>query len=79
MTWELVLVGFLIDSANKAHLHENDWHRTVFIDAAGVKAADLDLPDEKVRKLVDNGRTFTTRYFNWFEDPAADPPPLNKV
>lgn len=45
-------LGFMMDIANKAHLHENDWHRTVFIDALGVKATDFQLSDEKIEELI---------------------------
>ena len=74
-----VLVGFISDMANKIHLHKNDWHRTVFLDAGGVRAMDLSLSDDAIRMLVENGRTFTRDYFRWFEDPAAAEPPINRL
>jgi len=73
------LVGFMNEMANKLHLHKNDWHRTVAIDSAGVRTTDFDLTEAQVRQLADNGRDFTRKYFDWFNDPGADPPPLNRV
>ena len=74
-----VLAGFMMDQANKAHLHQNDWHRTIFIDACGVKTTQFDLPDAKADELIESGRTHAKEYFAWFDDPAASPPPLNRT
>lgn len=74
------LLGFMMDSANRAHLHRNDWHRTVFLDALGVRTTDFSLSDARVRALVQSGRDGAEHYFRWFEGkiPGAEPP-LNKV
>ena len=71
------LLGFILDSANKAHLHKNDWHRTVFIDSLGVKTTDFNLSDEQVATLVDSGVTCTQDYIKWFENPESGP--INRV
>jgi len=73
------LAGLLTDMANKAHLHTNDWHRTVFINATGVSATDFDLDETKVGPLVDNGRHGVDNYFNWFTALPPAPVPLNRV
>lgn len=73
------LVGYMGDMANKMHLHKNDWDRTVFIDAGGVKTTEFDLADDKVRLLVANGKQGAEAYLNWFNDPNAAPPPLNRI
>ena len=67
------LLGFMMDIANKAHLHDNDWHRTVFIDALGVKATDFSLSNETVEALFNSGETGTRAYFSWFEDQGEKP------
>jgi len=72
-----ILVGCITEMANKTHLHQNDWHRTVFIDAGGVKTTEFNLPREKVGQLVINGRQGAEAYFQWFDDPAQQP--LNRV
>ncbi|HEX2668969.1 MAG TPA: patatin-like phospholipase family protein [Gammaproteobacteria bacterium] len=71
------LVGFMTDIANKAHLHENDWHRTVFIDAAGVSATDFGLSQAEVRTLVANGLKGARDYLAWFADPKPAVKPRN--
>lgn len=73
------LVGFMNDMANKLHLHNNDWHRTIAIDAGGVKTTEFDLSDDKVNMLVNNGNDATREYFAWFNNPEADPSPINRV
>jgi NTE family protein len=73
------LVGYMGDMANKMHLHNNDWHRTIIIDAGGVKTTEFDLSDDKVNMLVQNGQQGATTYFQWFNDPTAAPPPINRL
>jgi len=72
-----VLLGFMMDMANKAHLHQNDWHRTVFIDAGGVRTTEFDLPENKVQMLIENGRKGVKEYLEWFNNPKEKP--LNRV
>lgn len=71
------LIGFILDMANKAHLHTNDWHRTVFIDALGVETTDFALSDRQVADLIQSGVKYTTAYLKWFNKPANKP--LNRV
>ena len=73
------LVGYMGEMANKMHLHQNDWHRSVFIDAGGVRTTDFDLSDSQVNMLVQNGGQGATAYFQWFNDPKATPLPLNRI
>ncbi|HEY3858256.1 MAG TPA: patatin-like phospholipase family protein [Gammaproteobacteria bacterium] len=72
------LVGFMLDTANKTHLHQNDWHRTVFIDAAGIGATDFGLSSADIQKLIKNGVQGTTDYLKWFTNSRAKVKPLNK-
>lgn len=75
-----MLVSFALESANKAHLRQNDWHRTVFIEANGVRATDFDLPPARIAELIESGRCCTEKYFEWFEHtPPGEQPPLNKA
>lgn len=71
------LVSFMMEMANDAHLHKNDWHRTVFLDALGVRATDFNLPDAKVTELVQSGRDGANEYFDWFKN--GEEKPLNKA
>lgn len=71
------LIGFILDTANKAHLHKDDWDRTVFIDSGGVSTTEFSLSDDQVRKLVKSGEDYATKYFKWFENPENAP--INRV
>lgn len=59
------LVGFMQEEANKRHLHNNDWNRTIFIDTLGVKATDFDLSMNDVSSLIQSGINGVQKYFNW--------------
>ena len=79
LDYSKALVGFMLDMANKTHIHKNDWHRTVFIDAGGVRTTEFDLSDGKVAMLIENGRKGMTEFLKWFNDPNAEEKPLNRV
>ena len=66
-------LGFMTDIANKAHLQENDWHRTVFIDAKGVKTTDFGLSENRIEELIQSGEDGAKEYFKWFEDKRQRP------
>jgi NTE family protein len=72
-----VLLGYLLDTANKTHLLEEDWHRTIFINAGGVSTTDFDLPQSKIEMLIENGRQGARDYLEWFNNP--DETPMNRV
>lgn len=73
------LVGFMMEIANDAHLHKDDWHRTVFSDALGVRSTDFDLSDGVIQQLVDSGRKGAQEYFDWFNNPKpGQDQPLNR-
>ncbi|MFI4968076.1 MAG: hypothetical protein ACHQAU_05050, partial [Gammaproteobacteria bacterium] len=72
------LMGFMLDTANKTHLHDNDWHRTVFIDAAGISATDFGLTPAQIKMLIANGVRGTEAYLKWFSSPRSKIKPLNK-
>ena len=59
------LVNFLMEMANKKHLHQNDWNRTIFIDTLDVKTTDFKLSPAKIQELLASGRTGVNEYFKW--------------
>jgi NTE family protein len=63
--YALGLVNFMMEMANKKHLHNNDWNRTVFIDTLDVKTTDFKLPDNKIKALIQSGRDGVIKYFAW--------------
>lgn len=73
----MALTDFAMGMANKMHLHENDWHRTVFIDSGDVGFTNFKLPKEKIDMLVKNGTSCTKDYFKWFNN--RDNKVINRV
>ena len=73
------VINFMLEILNRTHLHDNDWHRTVFLDTLGVRATQFDLPDDTVQKLVASGKAGAEEYFAWFESPASAPAPKNRL
>lgn len=65
-TW--ALISTLIEAQQNAHLHSDDWMRTVYIDTLGVETTDFDLSDARKKALVESGREGTVKYFNWFDN-----------
>lgn len=59
------LVNFLMEMANKKHLHQNDWNRTIFIDTLDVKTTDFNLSPMKIQDLLASGRNGVNDYFKW--------------
>lgn len=59
------LINFMMEMANKGHLHKNDWNRTVFVDSLDVKTTDFKLADSKINALIESGRKCTSEYFKW--------------
>jgi NTE family protein len=67
------LVGTIIDAQGTAHLHSDDWHRTVYVDTLGVGAIEFDISDTIKNKLRQSGKKGATEYFKWFDDPKNTP------
>lgn len=63
------LINFMMEMANKKHLHKNDWGRTIFIDTLDVQTTDFNLPEVKIDALIDSGKNAVKAYFEW-KDPA---------
>jgi NTE family protein len=59
------LVNFMMEMANKKHLHQNDWNRTIFIDTLDVKTTDFKLSSQKIQDLITSGRLGVNDYFKW--------------
>ena len=71
------LLAAIMQVQENAHLHSDDWQRTVYIDALNIKATDFNLTDEKKKALVEQGIAGAETYFKWFEDPNENP--VNRI
>jgi NTE family protein len=72
------LVRTLLNAQQSIHLHEDDWHRTVYIDTLDVGATDFNLSDEKKKALVKEGEKGAKAYFKWFDNPPPGEKPWNQ-
>lgn len=67
------LLQSLLNAQSNYHLHNDDWHRTIYIDTLGVKTTDFKISKARKNALVQSGRKGTEAYFAWYDDPASDP------
>lgn len=73
------LLNFIMETAGKVHLHGNDWHRTVYIDAKGIRTTDFDLTKDDMDMLVQSGRDGAINYFKWFGNKRAKVKAVNRL
>jgi len=69
------LIDTLLVAQQNAHLHGDDWQRTVYIDTLGVKTMEFDITDAKKKKQLKSGRDGVKDYFAWFDQANA----INKI
>ncbi|MFU8855568.1 MAG: patatin-like phospholipase family protein [Deferrisomatales bacterium] len=67
------LTSALLRVQENQHLHEDDWHRTLYIDTLDVRTTDFEVSEEKKAALLESGIACAEAYFRWFEDPAQVP------
>lgn len=67
------LISTLMDAQDSAHLHSDDWARTVYIDTLGVGTTEFDLSGDKKKALEQSGRDGTAKYLQWFNNPDPKP------
>ncbi len=67
------LIETIMEGQSNQHLQSDDWQRTIYIDTLGVKTTDFSLADGKKDALVDSGRKFTQKYFEWYDNPRNKP------
>jgi len=65
-TWSLIHT--VLEAQQSAHLHSDDWSRTVYIDTLGVQTTDFDLLDSKKKALVKSGKDGALQYFKWYDN-----------
>ena len=71
------LLRTLMNVQNNAHLHSDDWQRTIYIDSLGIGATDFDLPDKTKRKLIRSGADAVINYFDWYDNAKGRKRPQN--
>ena len=66
------------NAQNNEHLHNDDWHRTIYIDTIGVNTTDFDLSDAKKKALVQEGVKGVREYFAWYDKNDPNDAPINR-
>ena len=62
-----LLLGSLIDNANRSHLSSKDWERTIYLDSLGVSATDFNLSGKQKQDLYESGIFGAGKYFDWYD------------
>lgn len=66
--YSLALFNTLLDFQDNVHLHSDDWQRTIYIDTLGVKATDFKIKESTKKDLLESGREYTQKYFEWYDN-----------
>jgi len=69
------LVETILNAQDSAHLHSDDWQRTIYIDTLGVGTTQFDIDEATKHRLVQSGRDGVAKYFEWYD---AAPQAANK-
>lgn len=67
------LIHTVLAAQQNAHLHNDDWARSVYIDTKGVSTTDFDLPDSKKKALIKSGKEGAREYFEWYDNADSKP------
>ena len=62
------LIQTILEMQHDAHLPDEDWARTVFIDSLGVGTAGADLSEREKRALIQSGRKGMLAYLEWYNN-----------
>lgn len=72
LDYTLQLIKTILAAQDSQHLHEDDWHRTVYVDTLGVGTTDFDLSDRRKKDLVASGKKAAADYLEWWSDETQD-------
>ena len=67
----------LMNVQNNAHLHSDDWQRTIYVDTLGVGTTDFELSDTKKKRLIRSGAAAVINYFDWYDNTRGKTLPNN--
>ncbi|WP_413911344.1 patatin-like phospholipase family protein [Desulfobacula sp.] len=72
LDYTMQLVKTVLAVQDSQHLHDDDWHRTIYIDTLGVGTTDFDLSSSRKKELVDSGEKAANNYLKWWSDVSKD-------
>ena len=71
------LLRTIMNVQNNAHLHSDDWQRTIYVDTLGVGTTDFELSDTRKRQLIRSGADAVNTYFDWYDKTRGKDLPNN--
>jgi NTE family protein len=72
LDFTMQLIKTVLAVQDSQHLHDDDWHRTVYIDTLGVGTTDFDLNDSRKKELVASGKKAAENYLKWWSNVRKD-------
>lgn len=72
LDYTMQLIKTVLAVQDSQHLHDDDWHRTVYIDTLSVGTTDFDLSDNRKKELVASGKKAAEDYLEWWSDESQD-------
>lgn len=72
LDYTMQLIKTVLAVQDSQHLHDDDWHRTVYIDTLGVGTTDFDLSDSRKKDLIASGKKAAEDYLKWWSDENQD-------
>ncbi len=72
LDYTMQLIKTVLSIQDTQHLHEDDWHRTVYIDSLGVKTTEFDLSESQKKALLASGKESTEKYLSWWSNVNKD-------
>ena len=73
------MLSTVINGQGNVHLHDDDWHRSIYIDTRQISGFNFELTPDQKRLLEDEGQKGAEVYFDWFDDLNGKIVPKNRV
>lgn len=72
LDYTMELVKTILAVQDSQQLHEDDWHRTVYVDTMGVGTTEFDLSDKQKKDLIASGKKSPQDYLAWWSNVETD-------
>lgn len=79
LDYSKALLSTALAAQEMAHLHSDDWQRTIYIDTLGISTTDFGITAKRRDALVASGRACTKAYFDWFDTAKGKEAPVNQI
>ena len=75
--YALALMKTVLGAQGNAHIHSDDWQRTVYIDTLGVGTTDFKLSNARKKALIKSSADGVKRYLDWYNNASGPSRPMN--